>query len=100
MKKIIFFIIILLAVSPITHAQNFKAQQRSQEKLIKTTYKKGRITEREYYKLMQEQELIKEAMNKYYADDILTPSEKNRLYDKLQRAAKRLKRYKTNGEIY
>ena len=49
---------------------------------------------------MREQYIIEETIDKYYTDDVLTPAEKNRLYDKLERAEKRLKRYKRNGEVY
>jgi hypothetical protein len=100
MKKIVMSLLVLLFASQIGFAQNFKAQQRSQEKLIKTAYKKGRITEREYYKLMREQDIIAETIEKYHADGYLDVSEKNRLHDKLERAEKRLRRYKRNGEVY
>ena len=81
-------------------AQNFKSKQKSQEKTIKSAYKSGKITEREYYKLLDEQELIKEAIARFEADDIWTPHEKNTMHDKLVRAEKRLRRYRTNGEVY
>ncbi|HTN45103.1 MAG TPA: hypothetical protein VL098_02060 [Flavipsychrobacter sp.] len=100
MKKIVMSLTVLVFASQIGFAQNFKAQQRSQEKLIKTAYKKGRITEREYYKLIREQDIIAETIDKYYADGYLDVSEKNRLHDKLERSEKRLRRYKRNGEVY
>lgn len=102
MKKLSFTIMFFigLAFSLNANAQNFKSKQKSQERIIKTTYKKGKITEREYYKLMDEQEAIKQAIIKYEADDIWTPHEKNAVHDKLVRAEKRLRRYKTNGEVY
>ncbi len=81
-------------------AQNFKSKQKSQERTIKAAYKNGKVTEREYYKLMNEQEIIKSAIKKYEADDIWTPHEKNVIHDKLVRAEKRLRRYKTNSEVY
>ena len=102
MKKL--YILTMLAAGLIcalpAHAQNFKAKQKSQEKIIKAAFKGGKITEREYYKLMDEQEAIKEAIARYNADDIWTPHEKNVIHDKLVRAEKRLRRYKTNGEVY
>ena len=82
------------------HAQNFKAKQKTQERTIKAAYKSGKITEREYHKLMNEQEIIKETIVKYSKDNIWTPHEKNVVHDKLVRAEKRLRRYKTNEEIY
>lgn len=100
MRKTLFLVLLLLGVSQLSYSQNFRAQQKSQEKAIKAAYKKGRVTQVEYDKLMREQYIIKETIEKYYADDYLEPSEKNRLHDKLERAERRLSRYKRNGEIY
>lgn len=100
MKKLYIFLIVVLGLSFNAGAQNFKAKQKSQERTIKAAYKSGKVTEREYYKLMDEQEAIKSAIEKYQADDIWTPHEKNVIHDKLVRAEKRLRRYKTNGEVY
>ena len=82
------------------HAQNFKAQQQSQERTIKTARKKGKVTPNEYEKLMREQDIIREAIMKYEADGVWTEHEKNVVHDKLVRAQKRLRRYRTNGETY
>ena len=102
MKKLFFLVILFVGMgfSLTAEAQNFKSKQKSQEKTIKSAYKSGKITEREYYKLLDEQELIKEAIAKFEADDIWTPHEKNTIHDKLVRAEKRLRRYRTNGEVY
>lgn len=100
MKKNIFLVLLLLGMSQLSYSQNFRTQQKSQEKAIKAAYKKGRVTEVEYEKLMKEQYVIKETMDKYYADGYLEASEKNRLHDKLERAERRLRRYKRNGEVY
>lgn len=99
MKKLL-LALFLFGFLPEGIAKDFKKQQQSQVRVIKSAYKKGRITEREYDKLMREQYIIEETIDKYYTDDVLTPAEKNRLYDKLERAEKRLKRYKRNGEVY
>jgi septal ring factor EnvC (AmiA/AmiB activator) len=101
-KKIRFLMLMAAALccALTAGAQNFKATQRSQEKTIKAAHKCGKVTQREYEKLIEEQELIKAAIEKYEADRILTPHEKNVIHDKLVRAEKRLRRYKTNGEIY
>jgi hypothetical protein len=102
MKKLYFILTLFigLGLSVSANAQNFKAKQKSQERTIKAAYKSGKITEREYYKLMDEQEAIKEAIVKYSIDEVWTPHEKNVVHDKLVRAEKRLRRYKTNGEVY
>jgi len=81
-------------------AQNFRAQQQSQERTIKAAYKKGKVTPNEYEKLMREQDIIREAIRKYSYDGIWTEHEKNVVHDKLARAQKRLRRYRTNGEVY
>jgi hypothetical protein len=102
MKRIFFILslFVALGLSLSANAQNFKAKQKGQERTIKAAYKAGKVTENEYYKLMDEQELIKAAIEKYEADDLMTPHEKNVIHDKLVRAEKRLRRYKTNGEVY
>ncbi|MBS1782870.1 MAG: hypothetical protein JSS78_07375 [Bacteroidetes bacterium] len=102
MKYCYFLLIFLLgfSISSPVQAQNFQAKQRAQERTIRGAYKSGKITEREYYKLMDEQEKIKEAIHKYDSDEYWTPHEKNVVHDKLVRAEKRLSRYKTNSEIY
>jgi len=102
MKKVLFILTLFvgLAFSINVNAQNFKSKQRSQERIIKVTYKRGKVTEREYYKLMDEQDAIKKAIAKYEADDVWTPHEKNVIHDKLVRAEKRLRKYKTNVEVY
>jgi DNA polymerase III delta prime subunit len=97
-KTILLFVLIFLGIA--SYAQNFKATQREQEKTIKAAYKKKKITELEYEKLMREQEVIKQTMEKYEVDKHLDPHEKNVLHDKLGRAERRLKRYKTNSERY
>lgn len=98
MKSIITFLFVLLAFG--VSAQNFNAMQQSQEKTIKAAYKRKKVTEIEYNKLMREQEIIKQTIYKYEADKQLDPHEKNVIQDKLDRAEKRLKRYKTNSERY
>jgi hypothetical protein len=99
MKKIV-FLTVLLAAYTAAHAQNFHRDQRTQEKTIHCAYKRGKVTEQEYHKLMKEQQVIRTAIRKYDADGRWTPHEKNVVHDKLVRADKRLDRYKTNGEVY
>lgn len=98
MKYIITFLLGLLVFD--ASGQNFNAMQQSQEKIIKAAYKKKKVTALEYNKLMREQEIIKQTIYKYEADKLLDSHEKNVIQDKLDRAEKRLKRYKTNSERY
>lgn len=82
------------------YAQNFPKQMKQQRADIESVYKKKRITGKEYNKLIEEQNTIKYTYEKYNSDGYLSPEEKNRIASKLQRAAKRLKRYQHNAERY
>ena len=102
MKKLYFIFLVLIGLFLVlpAEAQNFKAKQQAQERTIRVAYKRGKITEREYQKLLDEQTSIKIAIEKYEYDRVWTPHEKNVVHDKLVRAEKRLRRYRTNGEVY
>lgn len=75
------------------------SQQKKQENVIKSAYRKHKITETEYRKLLNEQDVIKHAIKKYKSDGIWTSHELNVVAGKLDRAESRLKRYKTNSEV-
>lgn len=98
----ILFLVFVFTICPVMflNAQNFRAQQRQQRAAIQSAYKKRRITQKEYYKLMNEQEAIAYAIAKAGADGYIDAREKNSINGKLQRADKRLFKYKTNREIY
>lgn len=100
MKKSAVLIVAILFASLHTNAQNFKAEQKKQEKIIKSAHKSKKITDLEYEKLLKEQETIKNTIEKYEMDGVLDAHEKNVIHDKLERAERRLRRYKTNGEVY
>lgn len=102
MKKALSFTILFIFLSCTMNAQstNFEGKQKEQEKAIKAAFKAKKITENEYNKLMDEQEVIKSTIEKYQLDDHLDSHEKNTIYDKQERAADRLKRYKTNSERF
>lgn len=91
---------ILILAQTSLYAQDFKAEQKKQQKVIEQAYKKKKVSELEYNKLMNEQEVIKETIAKFEADDVLTAKEKNAIHAKLERAEKRLRKYKTNNEVY
>ncbi|WP_159467368.1 hypothetical protein [Dyadobacter sp. 3J3] len=81
-------------------AQNFTGQQKALISSINGAYKSKKITSKEYAKLLEEQEIIKNTILKAQADGFMAPDEKNRIHSKLTRARKRLAKYKTNREIY
>lgn len=90
------FVSMSIAVS----AQNFKKDQQKQERIIKTAYKQKKITTLEYEKLMKEQYSIKQTIEKYEKDGVMTSKEKNNLNRDLKNAEERLGKYKTNAEQY
>ncbi len=97
------FTLCLLLVSLATLAKGEKElinQQKKQEKTIKTVHNKNKITDLEYNKLMNEQSDIKSAIRKAALDGVWTSHELNYVNGKLERAEKRLIRYKNNSEIY
>lgn len=81
-------------------SQNFTKTMNQQKAAIKAAYKKGRITQREYGKLMDEQQDIGVTIRKYSADGYLSSTEKDRIASKQRRAADRLRKYRTNRERY
>ena len=96
-----FFILLLLIISSnLALSQDFSASQQSQEKRIKASYKSKKLSDLEYSKLMDEQKLIKDAMQLAKADGVVTPKEKNAINSKLNRAEKRLIKYQGNAEVY
>lgn len=99
-KQFVLLLVLMYGLSLNTNAQNFPKEMKQQRANIEAAYKKKRITEKEYNKLLQEQDIIKETYDKYNSDDYLSPEEKNRIASKLQRAAKRIRRYQNNNERY
>ncbi len=100
MKKI-FILIIILFQANILFANNgdkLVRQQQRQEKTIRSAYKRNKITENEYRKLMDEQRTIKRYIDIADADNYWNRAEIQRVSGKLNRAEGRLKRYKTNWE--
>jgi hypothetical protein len=96
-----FIAVMFLVLSATTSlAQNFRADLRKLNGQIDAAYKSRKLTETEYGKLKREQEVIKQAIDKALADDIMTPDEKNKIHSKIVRSRKRLVKYKTNREIY
>lgn len=88
------------SMSLIASAQNFKKDQQKQERIIKAAYKQKKITTVEYEKLMKEQYSIKQTIEKYEKDGVMTSKEKNNLNRYLKNAEERLGKYKTNAEQY
>lgn len=98
MRKITLLLVAILCISTGVYAQNYQSQQKEQERTIKSAYKHHKITEREYLKLMDEQDAIKYAIEKYNAEGVWTPHQREVVVGKLERAKDRLRRYKTNSE--
>lgn len=82
------------------YAQNFNTELRKLNAQIDAAKKSGKLTEVEYGKLKREQDIIKLAIDKANADNVMTPAEKNKIHSKIIRSKKRLAKYKTNREIY
>jgi hypothetical protein len=102
MKKIysMLAILLMMCVAYTANAQKFKTKQKEQIRAIKAAYKSHKVTRNEYNKLMDEQDAISRAIEKYEYDGYWDPHEKNVVHDKQERAADRLRRYKTNSERY
>lgn len=100
MKTKAFFLlpVLMLCLAGEAVAQNYTADQKRQEAMIRRAYKRGRVTRNEYYKLIKEQDAIKNAIYKYNRDGVVTPREQDVIDGKLARAEDRLSRYKTNWE--
>ena len=81
-------------------AQDFESDLKKMNEQIETAYKDKKVTAVEYGKLVHEQDLIRAALEKAQADDVMTSDEKNRINSKIVRSKKRLAKYKTNREIY
>lgn len=64
-------------------AQDLKQQQKSQKEAVEQAYKQNKINEKEYYKLLREQEIIEDMISKAEADDEMDAKEKNAIYGKL-----------------
>lgn len=101
MIRVLLTIVLLMSgISAFAQSADLIARQKKQEKAIVAAKKRGAVTANEYDKLMREQEIIKEAIRNAAADGDWTPRELNGVNGKLERASHRLRRYKTNGEVY
>lgn len=93
-------LIFCIVISNSVFAQNFEKTAAQQKAAIRSAYKKKRLTQREYEKLLEEQDIIKDAIAKYKSDGYFSSDEKNKIASKQQRAANRLKKYQKNRERY
>ncbi|MBN8670149.1 MAG: hypothetical protein ACK4EY_14920 [Flavipsychrobacter sp.] len=98
--RVVMLMLSFVSMSLIASAQNFKKDQQKQERIIKAAYKQKKITTVEYEKLMKEQYSIKQTIEKYEKDGVMTSKEKNNLNRDLKNAEERLGKYKTNAEQY
>ncbi len=95
-----FLILISLGMVQAGFGQDFEKRLKTQKAAIEAAYKKKQITEKEYYKLLNEQDVIKRTIEQAKADDIMTPQEKNAIHAKQERAERRIRRYKVNREVF
>lgn len=101
MKHLIITLLLgLFSISFSASAQKFNSDVKALNAQIESSKKSGKLTEVEYGKLKKEVDMIKLAIDKASADDIMTPDEKNKIHSKIVKARKRLAKYKVNREIY
>jgi len=98
--RVVMLMLSFVSMSIAVSAQNFKKDQQKQERIIKAAYKQKKIATVEYEKLMKEQYSIKQTIEKYEKDGVMTSKEKNNLNRDLKNAEERLGKYKTNAEQY
>ena len=79
---------------------NLMNQQKKQEKIIRSALRRKKITQIEFDKLMHEQKSVIKAIELADLDKVWSSRELNYVKGKLDRAEKRLIRYKNNSEIY
>ncbi|GGB81492.1 hypothetical protein [Dyadobacter sediminis] len=91
---------VLMLSGAAVYAQDFESDLKKMNEQIESAYKDKKVTMVEYGKLMREQDLIKAALEKAKADDVMTSDEKNRINSRIIRSKKRLAKYKTNREVY
>ncbi len=99
-RKIISLLVVTLCLSVVGHSQNFSKTMAQQKATIKAAYKKRKLTHKEYNKLIDEQQIIQNTIEKYKGDGYLSPDEKNKITSKQQRAANRIRKYQNNNERY
>ncbi len=99
MKYLFLIFVSFLTVNALS-AQSLSISQKKQEQRIKKAHAANKISELEYSKLMEEQKVIKDAMQVANADGVFSPKEKNAINSKLNRAEKRLIKYQGNKEVY
>lgn len=99
MKSLLTLFVFLVFVGICT-AQSIEENRAKQEQRIKEAFKKKKLTELEYSKLMTEQKKIKDAIQIAKADGVMTPKEKNAINKKLNGVEKKLLKYQNNAEIY
>ncbi len=81
-------------------AQDFVGSQKKQQQRIKKAHTDKLLSDLEYAKLMEEQQIITDALQVANADGVMTPKEKNAINGKINKAEKRLIKYKQNAEVY
>ena len=99
MKYLILSFLFFVSFQSIS-AQDFVGSQKKQQARIKKAKADNQLSDLEYSKLMEEQQIIIDEIQVANADGVMTPKEKNAINGKLNRAEKRLIKYKKNAEVY
>lgn len=81
-------------------ASGFNSEVSKVESNMKAAFKKGRLTQREYDKLLDEAQDIRQVIDKSMIDDYLTSKEKNSINSKISGLKNKLYKYQHNREIY
>ena len=101
MKNVLAALLLLLSLTALARGErDLINQQKKQEKIIRSALRRNQITRIEFDKLMREQKSIIRAIELADLDGVWSSRELNYVKGKLDRAEKRLIRYKNNSEVY
>lgn len=101
-----FFVILFVCIKVDANAQrvqtarSFNSEVAKVEANMKAAFKKRKLTQKEYDKLLNESAKVRQTIDKAMIDDVLTPKEKNSINSKISGLKSRLYKYQHNNEIY
>lgn len=101
MKNVLVALLLSLSLTALARGErDLMNQQKKQEKIIRSALRRNQITRVEFNKLMHEQKSVFRAIELADQDNVWSPRELKYVKGKLDRAEKRLIRYKNNSEMY